>query len=132
VQFSIAQNIPDSIKSKVVYETMDFKVENEKEMNSYVDSLNTYSKGPLPSFLVDECFDWRAYLWEGLHSPVSLRWIILKRINNKNALKAILDTNDKRLKQICGRQHDKVYPYLTVPMIEQSFYQLIQRRYREL
>jgi len=132
VQLLFAQHIPDSIRSKIDFKTMDFKEENEKELHSYIDSINSYTKGPLPNFLADECFDWRSYLWNGLHSPVSLRWIILTKVSNKKALKAILDRNDKRLKQVCGRKHDKVYPYLSVPMIEMSFYQLIQKRYKQL
>lgn len=133
VKVSDAQiKIPDGIIDSPVVFKWDFAEERAKRLGVYVDSINAYDHGALPSFLDDPCFDWNVSLWESFHSPVSLRWMVLSKVSNKNALKAILANKDRRLKLVCSRQKDKVYPFLTVDMIEQSTYKLIQKRYRQL
>jgi hypothetical protein len=125
----------DAVRDSVVVSVglhIDFAEERAKELRLYVDSLNNYESGALPKFVTNPCFDWSVWLWESFHSPVSLRWMILARVSSKKALKALLASEDKRLKLVCSRQKDKVYPYLTVDMIEQSTYKLIQKRIRQL
>ncbi len=129
--------ISDGVIDSPVVFNWDVAEEREKQLkvkklNLYADSLNFYKDGALPSFLVDPCLDWNGYFWEGLHSPVSVRWMVLARVTNKTALKNILASNDKRLKLVCGHQKDKFYPFLTVDMIEQSMYKLIQKRIKQL
>lgn len=102
------------------------------QINAYADSLNSYISGTLPNFIFNECFDWRKDLWEDFHSPVSLRWIILSKVPNKRALKTLLLSHDKRLKRVCKYKGEKVYPYITVPMLEITTYRLIKRRYGQL
>ena len=106
------------------------KARHEK-INVFADSLNSYTNGTLPNFLFDECFDLQSNLWDGLHSPVSLRWKVLEKVNNKQSMKMILATHDKRLKQKCS--YDKgSNPQIVVPMIQKSFYQLIRKRYKQI
>jgi hypothetical protein len=131
-QALVAQVHADSIGKVIVPITLSFAKQREWKITSYADSINNYKGDIMPSFLFNACFDWNASLWEGLHSPVSLRWKILLKVNNKQTLKMILLTHDKRLRQRCSHISDDVYPYLAVPMIKKSFYQLIKERYRQL
>ena len=107
------------------------KVRNEK-LAVFIDSLISFKGGTLPNFLLNKCFDWNASLWDDVDSPISLRWNILSKVNNKKALKSILGSNDKRLKQHCTNLRERVYPYLTIPRIKESFYILIKKRYKQL
>jgi len=130
VQFSFAQKYADS--EIIVNTSIDLVKARHEEINIFADSLNNYKRGRLPRFLFDECFDLQAGLWEGLHSPVSLRWIVLEKVNNKQALKKILESHDKRLKNKCNYNSQGTYPELVIPLLEKSFYQLIQERYDQL
>ena len=134
MQFLIAQKSEDFTKkdSVLINKLKRYQQRRENKMTLYADSINKYEDGLLPNFLFDECFDWKASLWKNLHSPTSLRWEVLKQVCNKRALRKILATRDKRLKQLCSRKPEKVYPYIVVPMIDKSFYQLIKKRYRQL
>lgn len=104
----------------------------EKDLELFADSLNNYSEGELPSFLKNQCFDWQRAYWEGLHSPISVRWQVLKRVDNKQALKSILKEGRKVLRKKCELRKEVSYPYLKVPDIGKSFFQLIKRRYKQL
>jgi len=134
VQFLFAQVISDTSQDVLVTVGIgiNFKKLRDDKIRTYADSLNNYRTGKLPDFLFDECIDWHKSFWESLHSAVSVRWIILEKVYCKQALKAILDSQDKRLKKVCDHQCDKIYPYLAVPMIEKSFYQLVTKRYKQL
>ncbi|SHN46125.1 hypothetical protein [Chitinophaga sp. CF418] len=105
--------------------------EKKEQILTYADSLNSYTQGALPVFLFDECFDTQASLWHDLHSPVSLRWKILKKVNNKAALKRILNTDDNRLDKKCS-YGDRKESEFDIPMIDRSFRQLIRKRYDQL
>lgn len=129
-QFSIAQNKIDSVV--IVNSSIDLIKERNAAINIFANSLNNYSGGRLPAFLFDKCFDLQSGIWEGFHSPVSLRWKVLEKVNNKNALKLILDKNDRRLKRKCSYDNHGEYPQLVIPMIEKSFCQLLWERYEQL
>jgi len=133
VQLCNAQTRIDSIrKARNSMSTgINFIELREKKISAYADSINRYTGGVLPNFLFDLCLDWKAEYWPGLHTATSVRWMILEKVNNKTSLKLILNTRDKRLKSRCNHVSDNVYPYLSVPMIKQSFYQLIRKRYRQ-
>lgn len=131
VQFLVAQKNNDTAVTVSVGLGIDRIKERHEAVNIFADSLNNYAGGQLPDFLFDECFDLQRNLWEGLHSPVSLRWKVLEKVTNKQALKMILDIHDKRLKQKCS--YDKgSNPEIVIPMIEKSFSQLIRKRYKQL
>ena len=131
VQFLNAQNNKDTSIHVSVGLGIDRVKERQQKINIFADSLNNYKGKGLPRFLFDECFDLQRNLWNGFHSPVSLRWKVLEKVNNKQALKKILDAHNKRLDQKCD--YDKgSNPEIIIPMIEESFYQLIQARYRQL
>jgi hypothetical protein len=105
--------------------------ERQEKIIEFADSINNYSGGTLPNFLFDECFDLQRNFWEGLHSPVSVRWNVLKKVNNKEALKRVLAIHDKRLKKKC-RYYKDSNPEIIIPMIGKSSFQLIRKRYKEL
>ena len=128
-EFLIAQKNNDTVV--IVNVGIDRVKERHEAINVFADSLNNYAGGQLPDFLFDECFDLQRNLWEGFHSPVSLRWKVLEKVNNKEALKQILATHDKRLKKKCS--YDKgSNPVIVVPMIKKSFCQLLRKRYKQL
>jgi hypothetical protein len=120
----------DELKSLIGF-TVSILKPIEDSLRLYSDSINTYKGGILPDFLSDECFDQRRGLWPGIHPSVSLRWEILKDVNNKKALKLILKTNDKKLKQKCTSEKEP-FPLSDIPMSEYSLYSLIKKRYKEL
>jgi|SRR6185503_7502084 len=124
-EYKVKSQLRDSTATKGYI----FEVETKAKMSAYADSLNNYNGGPLPSFILRPCLDWDKGYWPDLHTAVSIRWLILQKVNNKNALKMVLRTNDSRLKQICTQKADK---FLSIPMIEDTFYQLIKKRYKEL
>jgi hypothetical protein len=132
-QNSFAQNGKDSGKYVLPDSTikLDFAKRRLDAMAKYVESINNYTSGALPGFLFEQCFDQRVTLWETLHSPASLRWEVLKKVTNKHALKQILDTQCKALKIVCDYKPTS-YPHLVIPMIEKSFYELIEERYKQL
>lgn len=128
---TFAQTKRDSIEKLLSSVSSPLKKLHVVEIAPYVDSINNY-RDSLPRFLLNPCFDWNASLWEDAHSPISLRWEILSKVTNMKALETIILQKDKRLKLHCSHSSDKVYPYLAMPMIDQSFYQLIRKRYQQL
>lgn len=134
VQVSIAQIVSDTARQITIPKNFKLNVEKQRQqkITNYVDSINNYNGKTVPEFLLTTCFDWQPYLWQDLHTPTSLRWMILCKVSNKNALLKLLNLNDPRLRLVCTRQSDKIYPYLSVPMIELSFYELIKKRYEQL
>jgi len=131
VQFLIAQKNTDTMVTVSVGIGIDKVKERQEKINSFADSINNYVVGAIPDFLFDECFDNQSNLWTGLHSPASLRWQVLEKVSNKEAIKYILATHDKRLKRKCT--YDKgSNPELIIPMIKKSFYQLLRKRHKQL
>ena len=130
-QFLFAQTKSDTSVLVSVGLGLDKVKERQEKINAFADSINNYTTGALPEFLLDECFDNQVSLWEGFHSPISLRWKILEKVSDKDALKQILATHDKRLKRKC-RYNRGSNPEIIIPMIRKSFYQLLQKRYRQL
>lgn len=126
---SIAQRNNDSVV--IVNVGIDRVKERHEVLKLFADSINTYSGGVLPEFLFDECFDFQRNLWDGFHLPSSLRWKVLIEVKNKDALKKILSTHDKRLKRKC-RFDISMNPEIVIPMNNKSFFQLIRKRYKEL
>jgi hypothetical protein len=128
----LGQKLSDSTLKYLVGYRLDADSLRKIQFQLYVDSLNNYHKGSLPKYLFDVCFDLQAGLWKGgLHSPMSIRWSVLEKVNNKKVLNYILSLNDKRLKRKCNYMATP-YPNLTIPMIDKSFYDLIKMRYEQI
>lgn len=133
--FSFGQVLKDSSNKLPTEFTINVDVAalKNQRVNSYVDSINCYRGGELPRFLLDKCFELtNRDFWPGLHKPISVRWLILKKIDDKKTLERILKRKDERLKQKCGYVIPKEYPSLDIPMINISFYELMKKRYKEL
>ncbi len=128
-QLLAAQSKNDTLTTVEV--EIDKKLEREEKITFFANSINSYDGGDLPAFLFDSCFDTQFDLWEGLPGPVSLRWMVLEQVYNKEALGLILSSQDKRLKTKC--KYDKrANDGIVIPMISESYYQLIQKRYKQL
>ena len=96
-------------------------------MAVYADSLNNLpEEAPLPSFLFNECFDLHKLLWPGLHTPISLRQIVVNKTTNKSVVERILKDNNPLLHKVCD------YDEFEVPEMKKSFYELFRLRYAEL
>lgn len=122
---------PDSL-NKYLFVSVIRGEELEKELKQLADSINHFSGEELPSFLKDECLDWQGRYWEGLHSPTSVRWEVLKRVENKRALRELLQIGSENLKKRCSWKKLDVYPFLEIPDINKSFYELIKLRLTQL
>lgn len=110
---------------------IDFVKEREKAIAVFSDSINNYNGEKVPCFLYNECFDLNAPLWRGFHFTRSLRWQVLQKVNNKQALAMLLKTDRKKMDKRCTTLNkEKQEDYL--PFIEKSFWQLIRKRYKEL
>ncbi|MBW8687909.1 hypothetical protein [Chitinophaga rhizophila] len=103
----------------------------QKQIITYADSINNYMRGALPRFLHDECFDTNVNLWDNFHAPISLRWKVLEMVNNRIALKSILEKDDRKLDKKCSCQRRKEIGF-NIPMMDSSFRQLIKKRYDQL
>ena len=134
VQLSCAQTRRDSIRRVVdsIGVGINFKELRDKEISTFADSIDGCNGGELPHFLFEICLDWNASYWPDMHTATSVRWMILEKVNSKAALKLILKSNNPQLKLRCEHTADTMYPFLAVPMIKKSFYQLIRKRYRQL
>ena len=130
-QLLVAQKKNDTLVTVSVGLGIDKELEREEKITFYANTINSYDGGDLPAFLFDSCFDTQIDLWEGLHSPVSLRWMVLEQVYNKEALGLILSSQDKRLKSKC--KYDKrANDGIVIPMIKKSYFELIQKRYKQL
>lgn len=112
----------------------DLKEKREIEFQSYVEDLRNYKKGdPIPSFMLDECFDNKRQFWNNPHTGISLRWKVLVSINDKKLLEPFIHGKDKRLKKKCEFKREKTtWINIKIPSINKSYMQLIKRRYRQL
>ena len=130
-QLLVAQSKNDTVATEQVEKEIDYELERGEKISFYANTINSYDGGDLPAFLFDTCFDTQTDLWEGLPGPVSLRWMVLEQVYNKEALGLILATQDKRLKTKC--KYDKRANLgMVIPLIGKSYYQLIQKRYKQL
>lgn len=113
----------------------DPKEERKKFAQTFADSINQIkSLGMPPQFLQDPCFDYHYNrYWQNMHQALSLRKIVIDRVNNRNALEYILSLNDSAANGICVRQKDTMgLTYVHVPYADKSFTQLMKDRISEL
>ena len=81
----------------------------------------------MPNFLFDECFDYQKMLWPGLHSPTSLRQMVINKVTNKSVIERILQDSNPLLHKICNQPDE-----LPVPDGDKTFYELFKLRYAEM
>jgi hypothetical protein len=128
-QVLIAQGNNDTVVNPNI--RIDKMKERQEKLKIFADSLNNYEGGAIPTFLFDKCFDLQKNLWEGAHSPVSLRWKVLEKVYSRQVLRMILNKQKKKLKEVCNYDKDS-NPEITIPMIKKSFSKLIKKRYNQL
>ena len=124
-----AQN--DTIKPKFISKEYDYKINRDKLIKNYADSVNRiYTINDIPDFLFNECLEYNITLRKGYHSSESVRWEILKKVTNKNALRMVLQSKDGRLKAHCRKykQDNK----LKIDYSDMTFYELVQKRFKSL
>lgn len=116
------------------------KVTLSKETKAYIkicsDSLNNITvTNVVPNFLYDPCLDYQKQYWLNIHTPISLRKMIVDKVNNTKPLEYILRLQAVELNQYCSRREEKDtigLHYYKVPFIDKTFEQLIKERYGEL
>jgi hypothetical protein len=100
------------------------------------DSLNSIATTKIiPHFLYNPCLDYQKGYWINLHTPISLRKMIVDRVNNKQSLEYVLQLQVFELTQYCSRRSETDtigLNYYTVPYIEKNFEQLLKERYNEI
>ncbi|HYE54636.1 MAG TPA: hypothetical protein VD996_07320 [Chitinophagaceae bacterium] len=119
------------MKLKFIGKKYDYKIDRDKLLKTYADSINKISiTSDIPAFLFNECLEHDVTLRRGYHSSESVRWDILKKVTNRNALQIILQSNDDRLKTYCKKyREDKK---LKINYAGMSFYDLLQKRLKSL
>jgi len=94
----------------------------------YADSLNKcVSKDSIiPCFLYDSNFDLNLLYWAGMHKPISLRYLVLQKVQSTEVLDFIIEKADTNKL--------KTYPNTDspLPFRKYSFYDLIIYRLSEL
>ena len=107
---------------------MSFDFDPESELKIYSDTLNNLSReSPLPDFLFNERFDYKKHLWPSLHSPTSLRHLVIDKVTNRSVIERILQDSNPSLHKICNRPDE-----FAVPDGDKSFYELFKLRYAEM
>jgi hypothetical protein len=94
----------------------------------YADSLNkcVIKDNIIPCFLYDSNFDLNLLYWAGMHKPISLRYLVLQKVQSTEVLDFIIErANTNKL---------KTYPSTDspLPFRKYSFYDLIIYRLSEL
>jgi len=100
----------------------------DKFVKLRVDSLNIITKSPqvIPQFIFDKNLDLQITYWSSLHEPNSLRYLILRKINNLEILYFLRDdVSDKRMKE-------KPIIDSPLPFRDYSFYDLVVYRINEV
>ena len=102
----------------------------------YADSLNAfvYKKGiELPDFFYNYNFDKENRIgWIGLHTPISLRKLIIDKVTNVNLLEGVLFSNDKRTKKRFKIPKRQYMGDIFIPFQEYSTYDLVKYRLEEI
>ena len=93
----------------------------------YADSINKcpLNDSAVPSFLYENNFDLKPLYWQGMHKPISLRYLILQKVSSTKILDLIINKGGYRL---------KILPLTDspVPFRKYSFYDLMIYRLNEL
>lgn len=98
-------------------------------IKEYSDSLNSYTHSDaLPKFLKDYYFDYNhTGIFSPFHAPISLRKLIVDKVDNCMALQALISSKDSIYNRKPGKRHG-----IEAELSELSFVELAKNRYREL
>jgi hypothetical protein len=98
-------------------------------IKKYADSVNHIKTAEdIPVFVSNPQFDYEsAGMWSPSHHPLPLRFMIFEKVNNCDALKVLLQTNNHAYKVKPQKKYD-----IDVEYIQLSFYDLAFDRYKRL
>ncbi len=99
------------------------------------DSINRISiTKVVPQFIYFSCLDYQKQYWPNLHQAISLRKLIIEEVDNVESIRYVLNLNDSKIREICDRKANDTIGlnYYNVPLINQSFEQLLKSRLEEL
>lgn len=134
LSFSICFSQQDSIRP--AGKAMLIKIKNRKEfVTEYVKKLNSYNKNEkIPTFFYEYNFDDKnKRYWVSRHSAISLRKLIIEKIDNKDLLKAVLKSKDRLIKKRKRKKRERGYfVVFNNPFQEYSNYDLVKLRLEEI
>ncbi|MBS1600832.1 MAG: hypothetical protein JST75_21610 [Bacteroidetes bacterium] len=98
-------------------------------LTEYADSINMIAKHDVfPTFLEDAEFDYHhTGFFSPMHTPVSIRKMIIDKVTECNSLKSIINSPNKKYKVSPGK-----FEGLDVQYSDLSFADLAKKRYQEL
>ena len=113
-----------------------------KETKQYVkncaDSINNLKlNDSIPDFLYNACLDYQMEYWIDIHHPLPLRKLIVDKVNNQKVIERIMSlfkkVLDKPCKPCCETKEAPIgLTYYTIPLIKESFIDLLRNRLYEL
>lgn len=127
--------------SQNTYELKEFELEELKRglnyVQKYADSLNNFECDRckvLPDFFYEHDFDRKSgyKISTALHSSVSIRKLIIDKIDNEPLLNAVLRAKDKRLRKRTKLPRKHYMGYVPIPFQEYSMLELVKYRLQEL
>jgi hypothetical protein len=94
----------------------------------YSDSVNNCFKSGsiIPAFLYNPNFDLKPIYWAGMHKPISLRYLVIKKIADTEILDYIIKNGDSTLLKALPKTDSPL------PFKKYSFYDLILYRMSEI
>ena len=117
----------DTVQPKFIGKEYDFRIDRDKIINLYSDSLNSLSSADnIPAFVFNECIEYDIKLRKDYHAETSVRWEILKKVSSKKALQIIMQSQDPRLRRKCEMY--KGEKKLNNTFSDKSFYDLLKKR----
>jgi len=119
-------------QSKVPSETI-------KYVRVCADSINRLKNenDNLPNFLYNPCLDYQKAYWIDMHHPLPLRKLIVDKITNQRAIEIILSRRNSALDKTCKpcgeiKKEPIGLVYFTIPLLKESFTDLLINRLYEL
>ncbi|HTN06830.1 hypothetical protein [Agriterribacter sp.] len=98
----------------------------DKLTSLYADSLSYLFKDSIvPNFLFENNFDFKPLYWAGMHKPISLRYLVLKKVKDVDVLEYLIGMQEPRLKLLPETDSP-------IPFKKYSFYDLILYRINEI
>ena len=117
----------DTVQPKFIGKEYDYRIDRDKIINLYSDSLNNLSSADdIPAFVFNECIEYDIRLRKDYHAETSVRWEILKKVSNKKALQIVMQSQDQRLRRKCVKYKDE--KKLNNTFSDKSFYDLLKKR----
>ncbi|PHR72565.1 MAG: hypothetical protein COA67_04775 [Lutibacter sp.] len=112
------------------------KTKERKEfVTEFVKKLNSFNENEkIPSFFYEHDFDDKnKKYWVSRHSAISLRKLIIEKIDNVTLLKAVLKSKSRRIKKKKRKKRERGYfVVFNSPFQEYSNYDLVKFRLEEI